>query len=87
MNQIELYDILTLDNDEEYTVIKILEDAGNKYYLLAWTNEDEELNLEKVKIVKEVVKDNKIIVEEIDEEKEINRLLKLFLLSLKDEIE
>ena len=41
MKEIELYDIITLGDDSEYTILKILKDSGKKYYLIAPVNEEE----------------------------------------------
>ena len=87
MKQIELYDIITLDNDEEYTVLKILQEEGKTYYLLAWIDEDEEPDMERIKIVEQIQENNKLEIEEITDEKLLKKLSKLFLESLKGILE
>lgn len=78
MKEIELYDIITLDNKEDYTVIKIINDSGKTYYLLAPVDEEETPDLENIRIVEVKKKDNKtIIVDAKDEEK--GRLSDLFI--------
>ena len=86
MEPIELYDIITLEDGEEYTAIKILNEDNKKYLLLAWTNEDENIDLEKIKIVKEIKKNDKILIEEVDDEGLLKKLSKTFLESLKDDL-
>ncbi len=86
MEPIELYDIITLEDGEEYTAIKILNEDNNKYLLLAWTNEDENIDLEKIRIVKEIKKNDKILIEEVDDEGLLKKLSKTFLESLKDDL-
>ena len=86
MEPIELYDIITLEDGEEYTAIKILNEDNNKYLLLAWTNEDENIDLEKIRIVKEIKKNDKILIEEVDDEELLKKLSKTFLESLKDDL-
>ena len=78
MKEIELYDIITLDNKEDYTIIKIINDSGKTYYLLAPVDEDETPDLENIRIVEVKKKDNKtIIVDAKNEEK--GRISDLFI--------
>lgn len=87
MKEIELYDIITLDNDEEYTVIKKLKDNKQEYYLLAPVDEEEEPDVEKIKIVEVLNKNNQTVVEEIEDEKLLKRLAKEFFNSLREGLE
>ncbi len=87
MENIELYDIITLDNNEEYTVIKKLEKDNKKYYLLAWVDEEEEPDLENIKIVEEILENGKILLEEIDDEQLLKKLSKEFLQSLRETLD
>ena len=87
MKNIELYDIITLDNDEEYTVLKILNEGGKEYLLLAWVDEEEEPDMEKIKIVEKVIENDKIIMEEVEDETLLKKLSKDFLTSLRESIE
>ena len=83
MKEIELYDIITLDNDEEYTVLKILNDNNKKYYLLAPVDEEEEPDMENIKIVEEQKEGSRLVIEEIEDEQLLKRLSQLFLDSLR----
>ena len=87
MENIELYDIITLDNNEEYSVIKILEEEGKKYYLLAWVDEEEEPDLENIKIVEKVIENGKTLLEEIEDEELLKKLSKQFLQSLRETLD
>ena len=79
MKEIELYDIITLDNDEEYTVLQSLIESGKKYYLLSMVDEEEEPDLENIRIVEEIKENGKIIVEEVEDATLLQNLSKRFL--------
>lgn len=84
MKKIDLYDIITLKDQTEYTVLKMLEDEGFLYYLLAPVDEDEEPDMEHLKIVKVTEKEGKTLIsEKIPEEKKQN-LAKLFLSAFRE---
>lgn len=87
MNEIELYDIITLDNDEEYTILKMINENGKKYYLLAPVDEEEEPDLDNVKIVEEVFENGRLKVEEVEEEQLLKKLSKEFLSLLRESLE
>ena len=84
MNKIELYDILTLNNNEEYTVLEITEKNDKRYLLLSPVDEAEEPNFEIVKIVEEVKEFDKIIVKEVVDEALIIELSEKFLKKLEE---
>ena len=87
MEPIETYDIITLENGEEYVVVKILNRLNKKYFLLAWVDEEENPDLENIKIVEEIIKDNKTTVEEVDDEELLKQLSNEFLSSLKETLD
>ena len=87
MNKIEQYDIITLDNNDEYTVIKIVKENDKKYYLLAWIDENEKPDMENIKIVEEIIEDGKLKMEEIEDEQLANKLSKKFLSALRETME
>ena len=87
MKEIELYDIITLDNDEEYTIVKILIENQKKYYLLAPVNEEEEPDLEKIKIAEEIIENGEILLDLVEDEKILATLSKKFLLSLRESLD
>lgn len=86
MKEIELYDIITLEDNTEYTILKMLSESNKNYCLLAPVDEDEEPNMEELKIVELKKENDKTIVEELD--KELNQsLAKKFLNLLREGIE
>lgn len=87
MNKIEQYDIITLKNGNEYTVIKILNEQQKKYYLLAPIDEAEEPDMENIKIMEEVINGNKTLVQDIKDEELLKKLSKMFLQSLRESLE
>ena len=87
MNKIETYDIITLENDDEYTVIKIIEEKEKKYYLLARVDENEEPDMENVIIVEEMIEDGNVKIVEIEDEQLANKLSKKFLSALRESME
>lgn len=74
---IELYDILTLENDKKYTVLKELSYNNQEYYFLVEVDEDEEI-LEEQLIVKKVEIDGEIGVSPL-EENEFSEVKELFI--------
>ncbi len=87
MKPIELYDIITLKDESEYTVLKILENQGKTYYLLAPVDEEEEPNMEDIKIVEVITENNKVIVKEEENQERLQELSNLFLSSLRESLE
>lgn len=87
MSEIELYDILTLEDGSEYTVLNMLEQDSKKYYLLSPINEEEEPDFENLKIVQEIIDSGvKRLKEEVDE-KILAKLSTKFLSLLEEELE
>ena len=86
MKPIELYDIVALDNNEKYTVIKIINDSEKKYYLLAWIDEEENPNLENIKIAEETIDENgEKIVAIVENDEKLKKLAKEFLNTLNED--
>ena len=86
MKKIELYDIITLEDNTEYTVLKMLLEEKKRYLLLAPVDEEEEPDMEAIKIVELKEENTKTIIEEIDEELN-KKLAKKFLNLLREGIE
>ena len=78
MKEIEVYDILTLDNDEEYIVIKKTTYSGKEYLLLSPIDKKENLDLENIKIVEKVMEDNELTVEIVEDRELIEGLSRRF---------
>lgn len=82
MKEIELYDIITLENNKEYTVLRLLELDENTYYLLSKIDDDENPNLEELRIV-EIVNNT---LQDITNQTKLEELKELFISSLDAEI-
>ena len=80
---IDEYDIITLDNGEQYLVVVSINDEKYKYYFLILTDDDEKLYFNYTKIVREIIYNNSIVIEDLTDERELKRVSKLLLLSLK----
>lgn len=84
---IELYDILTLENNKNYTVVKYLPYNEEEYYFLIEVDEEEEI-LDEQMIVKKVVIDGEIGVAPIEDEEEFKEIKEMFINMLyQDDIE
>lgn len=86
MKEIELYDIITLGDDSEYMILKMLKETERKYYLIAPVNEQEEPNMQELKIVEEIKNDGKLIIQEETNERHLENLSKQFLELLKEDL-
>lgn len=75
---IELYDILTLENNKNYTVVKHLPYNDNEYYFLIEVDEEEEL-LDEQMIVKKVEIDGEVGVAPIENEEEFKEIKEIFI--------
>ena len=82
MKEIELYDIITLDNNEEYTVVKEIKEKDKTYYLLVPVDEEEEPDVENIRIVEKIIKGDKIKIKDV-EKNECKRLSDLFIEELR----
>lgn len=86
MKELDLYDIITIDNDKEYTILKNTNFNDRKYYLIAPVNKEEEIDAENIKIVEEIKKEGKIMIQEVINEETLKALSKIFLNSIKEDI-
>lgn len=84
MNKIELYDIITLANNEEYTVLEIVDKFEKRYLLLSPVDENEEPNFDIIKIVEEINENNKTTIKEVIDESIIVDLSERFLNKLEE---
>lgn len=83
MKKIELYDIITLEDNTEYTVLKMLLEENRKYCLLAPVDEEEDPDVEHIKIVELKEENNKPIIKETTEET-TKKMARKFLDSLRE---
>ncbi len=82
MKEIELYDIITLENNKEYTVLRVLELDEKTYYLLSEIDDNETPNLEELRIV-EILNNT---LQDVANETKLEELKELFISSLDAEI-
>ena len=85
MNKIELYDILTLNNNEEYTVLEIIDKIEKRYLLIAPIDENEEPNFDNLKIVEEITENDKLVINEVIDENIIVELSEKFITKLEEQ--
>lgn len=78
----ELYDIITLDNDNRYTIIEKTVDDNKSYLLLSLLNEVDEPLADELVIVEEVSNGEKTFVKDVTDKKTIEKLSKKFVNSL-----
>lgn len=83
MKEIETYDIITLDNNEEYTVIKKINEQGKQYLLLAPVDEDENPDVESIKIVEQKNENNILKIVDVKNNDTLKRLSTTFLSELR----
>mgnify|MGYP004506786867 FL=1 len=83
MKKIELYDIITLEDNTEYTVLKMLLEENRQYCLLAPVDEEEDPDVEHIKIVELKEENNKPIIKETTEET-TKKMARKFLDSLRE---
>lgn len=75
MNEIELYDIISLKNGKDYTVIKILENNNKIYFILARVDENKNIDTNDIRIVEEIEKSGRKFVKEVDDDDLTNKLI------------
>lgn len=85
MKSLELYDIITLNNEKEYTILRKIEYQGQNYDLIAPIDTEEEPDMENIKIVKEIIQGEKIIIEEETDEEKRKKISLKFLDSIKED--
>lgn len=85
MNKLGLYNILTLGNNEKYTIISKITKDGKEYAMLVMVDKDENPNPEKVKIV-EVI-ENGTSVKDIKDEKTLELVALELAQNALDELE
>ena len=83
MKEIEIYDIITLDNNEEYIIKKKINEQGKKYLLLAPVDEDENPDVESIKIIEQKNENNILKIVDIKNNDTLKRLSTTFLSELR----
>lgn len=82
MKKIEVYDIITLNNRDEYVVLKKDERNNHKYYVLSLVDKTEEPDFDNLTIVEEIIKGDDILIEELKDKELISAIAKSFLKDL-----
>lgn len=83
MKELELYDIITLDDNSEYAILQIITYEGRKYYLIAPVDKEEKTDLQNIRIVEEKKVNDRILLEEETNEEMIQKISNMFLEQLK----
>ena len=86
MKEIELYDIISLKNGKDYTVLRMIEEEGKMYFLLARVDENENPDINDIRIVEEIIKNGKKMIKEIEDENLLKELGELFSSALDADI-
>ena len=74
----KLNDIIVLDNDEQYTLLKETEKDGDKYYFAAGVDKDGHVSEKIIVILKLIHEDDGDYVEIVEDEKLLEELGEIF---------
>lgn len=78
MKSLELYDILTLEDDKDYTIANMASYNDAEYLYLIEVDKDENVIETNQKIVRRVLQDGEDSVEIVTEKEELEAVTKLF---------
>lgn len=78
MQALELYDILTLEDDKEYTIAAMTTYKDSEYLYLIEVDKEENPIATNQKIVRRVINDGEDSVEIVTNKEEINEVSKIF---------
>ena len=78
MKIIKVNDVLTMDDDKDYLVLKILDLSDGNYYLLSKLEDDEMTDDAMI-----VVENSDGTLSQVDDESKVRRLNELFISALK----
>ncbi len=84
MKPMELYDILTLENNKEYTIANMVEYKDSTYLYLIEVDENEDIIENTQTIVRRIIKDGEEAVEKVTNNEEYKEVAKLFFDLFKD---
>lgn len=85
MKELELYDIITLDDGSEYTILEMMIENNQRYYFIAPIDNEENPDIEKIKVVKETKTNGLIMIEEENNDEIVKKLSNIFLEKLQSE--
>jgi len=78
MKPMELYDILTLEDDKDYTIAEMVSHNDSEYLYLIEVDKDENVIEENQKIVRRVIANGEESVEIVTEKEELDELTQIF---------
>ena len=78
MKPMEIYDILTLENDKDYTIANMVEYKDSTYLYLIEVDSNEEIIEDSQCIVKRIIKEGEEAVEKVTDNEEYKEVAKLF---------
>ena len=84
MRPMELYDILTLENNKEYTIANMVDYKDSTYLYLIEIDENEDILENTQTIVRRIIKDGEEAVEKVTNNEEYKEVAKLFFDLFKD---
>lgn len=78
MKPMELYDILTLEDDKDYTIVEMVTHNDSEYLYLIEVDKDENVIENNQKIVRRVIANGEESVEIVTEKEELDELTQIF---------
>ena len=78
MKPMELYDILTLEDDKDYTIAEMVTHNDSEYLYLIEVDKDENVIEDNQKIVRRVISNGEESVEIVTEKEELDELTQIF---------
>lgn len=85
MKALELYDILTLEDDKDYTIANMAIYNDSEYLYLVEVDKEENIKEDNQKIVRRVIKDGEDSVEIVTEKEELDAVTKIFFELFREE--
>lgn len=85
MKALELYDILTLEDDKDYTIANMATYNDSEYLYLVEVDKEENIIEDNQKIVRRVIKDGEDSVEIVTEKEELDAVTKIFFELFREE--
>ncbi len=84
MKSLEMYDILTLEDDKDYTIANMASYNDAEYLYLIEVDHDENLIENNQKIVRRVINEGEESVEIVTEKEELDAINRIFFESFKE---
>lgn len=85
MKALELYDILTLEDDKDYTIANMAIYNDSEYLYLVEVDKEENIKEDNQKIIRRVIKDGEDSVEIVTEKEELDAVTKIFFELFREE--